>query len=110
MLAELLFPGIAGVHIDTVRVETPTFHLYVSTTQPTSDCPVCHTPSAAIHSRYWGGTTVPVWFTLFNTAAVSPHRSAWSLSYRHGAECMPVRARLCGELLHEGIEGQHTLL
>lgn len=55
MLAELLFPGIAGVHIDTVRVETPTFHLYVSTTQPTSDCPVCHTPSAAIHSRYWGG-------------------------------------------------------
>lgn len=53
MLAELLFPGIAGVHIDTVGVEMQTLHLYVSTTQPCSACPLCHTPSAAIHSHYW---------------------------------------------------------
>jgi transposase len=53
MLTEMLFPGIAGVRVDTVSVETQTLHLYVSTTQPTSACPLCHTPSAALHSRYW---------------------------------------------------------
>src|SRR5690242_315602 len=53
MLTQVLFPGIAGVRIDTVRVEARTLHVSVSTTQPTSCCPVCHTPSAAIHSHYW---------------------------------------------------------
>lgn len=52
MLTELLFPGIAGLQIDTVRVEAQTLHLSVSMTQPASECPLCHTPSAAIHSRY----------------------------------------------------------
>jgi transposase len=53
MLTEVLFPGIAGLQVDTVGVETLSVHLYVSTTQLTSCCPVCHTPSTAIHSRYW---------------------------------------------------------
>ena len=52
MLTELLFPKIAGVHIDTVSVEAQTLHFSVSMTQPTSCCPLCHTPSAAIHSYY----------------------------------------------------------
>jgi len=52
MLTEMFFPGIAGVHIDTVSVEGQTLHLFVSTTQPTSACPLCHTPSAAVHSQY----------------------------------------------------------
>jgi hypothetical protein len=52
MLTEMLFPGFAGVRIDMVSVETSTLHVTVSTTQPTSCCPMCHTPSPAIHSRY----------------------------------------------------------
>jgi transposase len=53
MLTEVLFPGIAGVHVDTVVVAAQTLHLYVSTTAATSRCPLCHTASAAVHSRYW---------------------------------------------------------
>ena len=53
MLTELLFPGIAGVHVDTVVVAAQMPHLYVSTTAASSRCPLCHTASAAVHSRYW---------------------------------------------------------
>lgn len=53
MLTEILFPGIAGLRIDTVVIEPDTLHLYVSTTQSTGRCSLCHTDSTALHSRYW---------------------------------------------------------
>jgi len=53
MLTEILFPDIAGLRIDTVVIEPATLHLYVSTTQATNRCPLCHTAATAIHSRYW---------------------------------------------------------
>ena len=39
-----LYRVTQGVHIATGGVEMQTLHLYVSTTQPCSACPLCHTP------------------------------------------------------------------
>jgi transposase len=71
MLMNLLLPGIAGVKLDGISIESDTIHLRLQTTSRQAACPVCGKLSRDVHSRYqravvdlpWAG--LPVYAALW---------------------------------------------
>lgn len=51
-LLEVLFPHMAGVHIDRVVAAGSSVRFDATTCVPTADCPMCGQPSRRVHSRY----------------------------------------------------------
>jgi transposase len=71
-LLTALFPPTCPVQPEAVTVEQETLHLRLTTTAPTSCCPLCAAPSSAVHSRYqrhladlpWGPLAVRLHLTV----------------------------------------------
>jgi transposase len=63
-----LLPRVEGLCVAEVQLDAKTLTLSLSSTQPTSLCPLCQTPSTRVHSHYqrtlgdlpWGQHTVRV--------------------------------------------------
>ena len=52
VLAEVLFPGVAGVRVDRLWREGATLHVAATTTRRRARCPDCGRRSRRVHSRY----------------------------------------------------------
>jgi transposase len=52
MLAEVLFPGVAGVRVNHLWREGATLHVVATTTRTRARCPDCGRDSRRVHSRY----------------------------------------------------------
>ncbi len=51
-LLDVLFPHMAGVHVDRAVAAGTSVRFDATTSTPTADCPACGQPSGRIHSRY----------------------------------------------------------
>ena len=71
-LAVQLAPQLPDLHLDEIHIAAQSISVTLTATATTAHCPLCGTPSAAIHSSYrrvaadlpWAGYTVSLQFVV----------------------------------------------
>jgi transposase len=56
-----LLPDAAGLCLQRLVLDGPAITIYLQTTNPRADCPVCGQPAQRTHSRYWRKLTDLPW-------------------------------------------------